>query len=287
MKKGFISGLIVMLLASCLHERYSGEDCRARLLFGMEDVPYLYENDGTVGYRPYYVFTEQLDVFLFDQERLAGSENFDYHYCRTHPVIPLETGINTRYYLFAANLYDPKELDWKLENGKLEAWFKIVDNEEPPVLLAATGRIVPVKDSVHVALRMMVSRLEIRLTNPPRWVNGLDVTVRDIAATVGTDFSLKDTTHINKKIWFDNQGPGTYNFGVNTFPSFEQKRAILTLDLLGSTATSPILVDDSRLHLLPGAITLLNIAFDSEDKITVSIEINGKWEIVDEGNIII
>ena len=43
---------------------------------------------------------------------------------------------------------------------------------------------------------MMVSRLEIQLTNPPAWVTGIEVTVRDIAATVSTDFILGGTTHI-------------------------------------------------------------------------------------------
>ena len=94
-----------------------------------------------------------------------------------------------------------------------------MDHEEPPVLLAATSRVEASKDSVSVGLQMMVSRLEIQLTNPPAWVTGIEVTVRDIAATVSTDFILGGTTHITKQIGFDNQGIGDYWFGVNTLPT--------------------------------------------------------------------
>lgn len=278
---------IVLLFCSCLRENNNGDDCRTRLLFDMKDVSYVYEEDEAIGYRPYYVFTEQLDLFLFSVERIDRSFRFDYKYCKTHPVIPVDADVNSGYYLFVANLFDPRELNWAFDQGKLKAWFSIVDYEEPPVLLAADSNLTVAQGTIPVSLRMLVSRLEIRLTNPPAWVKGLDVNVRNIAGTVSTDFSLGDTTHIYKQIGFDNHGPGVYEFGVNTFPTYAGKTALLRIDFIGTTEVSPILVDDSHLNLLPGVITLLNIEFEGENKITVSVEVNGKWEIVDGGTIII
>lgn len=287
MKAIWSIGLCAFLLTACLREQNNTEDCRADLFFLMQNVPYVFEGEKIVGYRSYYFFVEQLELFLFDETAITSSYRYDYTYCRRHPVIPLTAEISPRWYLFIANLYDPKELNWTFQEGELQVWFSIVDHEEPPVLLAATSRVESSEDSVLVGLRIMVSRLEIQLTNPPAWVTGIEVTVRDIAATVSTDFTLGDTTHITKQIGFDNQGPGNYWFGVNTFPTYQDKTAYLSIDLLGGSETAPISVEEQRLHLIPGVITRLNIEFETDEKMIISVEIDGKWEIIDGGNIII
>ena len=287
MKAVWSIGLCMFLLTACLREHDNMEDCRADLFFKMQAVPYVFEGREFAGYRSYYFFVEQLDLFLFDETAITSSYRYDYAYCRQHPVIPVASETPPRWYLFVANLYDPKELNWTFREGELQAWFSIVDHEEPPVLLAATSRVEASKDSVSVGLQMMVSRLEIQLTNPPAWVTGIEVTVRDIAATVSTDFILGGTTHITKQIGFDNQGIGDYWFGVNTFPTYRDKTAYLSIGMQGGNEVTPIEIEDQRLHLIPGVITRLSIEFETDEKMIISIEIDGKCEIIDGGNIII
>lgn len=277
--------LIVVFAVSCLPEKYKGEDCLKEVQFVMKDVPYVFVDGEGVEYRPYYTFIEQLDLYLFAYQQLHESFKYDFAYCREHPIITPRVDYNSEQALFVANLYHPRELAWEYRNNQLEAVFSIIDFEEPPVLLAAIADVV--QETIPIELRMLISRLEIRLTNPPAWVTGLDVTVRNIAASVSTSYALQDTTHIRKQLFFDNQGPGTYQLGVNTFPTYSGNAAILTIKPFGVSETSPILVDDDRLHLLPGVITRLDIVYDTEEKITIAVEIDGKWEIVDGGSIII
>lgn len=112
--------------------------------------------------------------------------------------------------------------------------------------------------------------------------------MRDIAATVSTGFYFgPGTTHITKQIGFDNQGIGDYWFGVNTFPTYRDKTAYLSIGMQGGNEVTPIEIEDQRLHLIPGMITRLSIEFETDEKMIISIEIDGKWEIIDGGNIII
>lgn len=285
MRAIIFTGLLSLLLLSCLREKYSGEDCRQNIRFQMLDVPYVYHDEEAVSYRPYYTFTEQLNLFVFTEEQLYSTAEYDYEYCKTHPVIPYDLEGDRYTALFVANLFDPKELNWAFMDGQLKTWFSIVDYEEPPVLLAAKAMVE--MEEVPVEMRLLVSRLEIFLTNPPAWVTGLDLTVRNIAGSVSTDLVLGDTTHIRKQVWLDYEESGMYKFGLNTFPTYADQRALLTIGLLGASAASPILVDDNRLHLLPGFITRLNIDFGQDGKIVISVEVNGRWEVVDGGHIII
>lgn len=278
--------IFLFLLQGCLDEKYTGNECRQDISFQMKDVPYVLVGEDEVGYRPYYVFIEQLDLFVFAGERPEQEFRYDFNYCREHPVITENIDVNSRQVLFATNLYDSREWNYSFFQGKLLATFSILRNEEPPVLLAAVAELSG-KDSVPVELRMMVSRVEIRLNNPPAWITGLDIVVSNVAASVTTDYSLGDTTHIEKKIFFNNTGKGPYQTGVNTLPTYPDKAAVLSIQPLGVAETAPILVDDSRLHLLPGVVTRLDITYDTEEHITVSIEIEGKWEVVDGGSIII
>ena len=275
------------LAVSCLKEKYRGEDCFRKISFTMQDVPYVFEHNQAVGWRPYYTFVEQLQLYMFGEQGIEQTARYDFAYCREHKRIPFVVDNREQVALFVVNMYDSGMLDWAFKDGRLQAWFSILDNEEPPVLLAATANIPETEDSVAVDLRMLVSRLEIRLSNPPAWMTGLDVTVRDVAATVTTDFVLGDTTHIYKQLVFDNQGPGQYNLGLNTFPSYPGRAAVLSITPTGIQETAPILVEDDRLHLYPGVITRLDIVFDTDEKITISVQIESKWEIVDGGHIIV
>lgn len=287
MKYIVVIGCIIGLAMSCVWERYDGADCRQTIFFRMERVPYIFEGEAAVGYRPYYFFTERLDLFVFAGQQLMRTVNYDYEYCRTHPVIPLSTGREKQDFLFVANLYDPQDLNWYYEGDRLEGRFSIRDHQEPSLFLAAVADSSLVEDSISINLRLLVSRLEIRLVNPPNWVHGLKISVRNIPGTVSTSGQLGDTTHITGKIGFDNQGNGTYWFGLNTFPTYRGKAASVSVDLLGASETAPIVVEDERLHLLPGVITRLGIEFETEHNLRITVEIDGKWEVIDGGNIII
>lgn len=285
MRYSLMIGCFVLLAGGCIREKYTGGDCRRDVAFVMKDVPYVFVGEEAVAYRPYYTFVEQLELYVFGAGRMEQRAGYGFAYCREHPVIPQNVGDNSEEALFVANLYSPRELAWEYHGGRLTAVFSIVDFEEPPVLLAA---MVPLTgDTVPVELRMLVSRVEIRLTDPPAWVSGLEVTVRNIAGTVSADYSLGDTTHIVKQIRFDNQGAGEYQSGVNTFPSYAGRPALLTITPVGTSEASPIVVEDDRLHLLPGVVTRIDIVYDKDEKITIAIEADGKWEVVDGGSIII
>ena len=46
-------------------------------------------------------------------------------------------------------------------------------------------------------------------------------------------------------------------------------------------------MEDGRLHFFPGVITRVEIVYDADEKITISIRTDGKWEVIDGGSIII
>lgn len=287
MKYTAIIGGMMLLAAGCLPEKYKGDDCRRQFQFVMNDVPYAFVNEEAIGWRPYYTFVEQMDLYVFKGEKIGQAARYTFDYCREHPVIPFAVDYDEQTSLWVVNLYDSRELDWRFDRGRLQARFSILNYEEPPVLLAAISPIDWNRDSVAVDLRMLVSRLEIRLTNPPSSLSGLDVTVRNVAASVTTDFVLGDTTHIQKYLFFDAQQAGEYNFGVNTFPTYPDQAALVSIFPIGTSGVAPILVEDERLHLLPGVVTRLELIFDAEGKIDIKVEVDGKWEIDDGGHIII
>lgn len=287
MKRYVLIGLMALLSASCLREHYNEEDCRGTVQFDMKDVPYIFQGSEVVSYLPYYNFIENLSLFEFVGERLQNTTAYGFAYCREHQLIPYDAGTGNHFFLFAANLYDPKELDWTFTDGRLQAVFLILDNEEPPVLLTAVNEADAVPGTViPVQLHMLVSRLEIRVDNPPSWVNGLDVSLSNVAGSITSGFVLGDTTHIFKHLPLENQGAGTYWSGLNTFPTYPDSPALLNINLTG-TAQASIRVDDDRLHLVPGSVTRVEILFEAENQLKISIEVDGKWEVVDGGNIII
>lgn len=286
MKRIVIIGILGCLLMACIHEKpCSGGES---LSFEMKDVPYILDSTEVTNYRPYYTFTEKLDLFLFTYEKFWATLSYDYEYCRTHPVIPVATIPDCYVYLFVANLHDPKELGWSFENETLNVVFSIVDFEEPPLLLAATGDVRLCQEEAEpVELRLFVSRLEILVENPPSWATAIDVSIRNVAKTVTTDYVLGDTTHIFKHIPLENPDDGKYRTGVNTFPTYPGRPALVNLNLSGIGTAMPIVVDDNLLHLNPGVITRISLIFGAGGDLKIVIEVDGKWEIVDGGSIII
>lgn len=288
MKQYLLIGIVSLCLVSCIRESHWEKDCREDLFFRMEEVPYILDGSDVVDYRPYYTFTENLHLFVFSGERLTEMLSHDYAYCREHLLIPYKVDPGRYSFLFVANLYDQEELSWKFENGQLEAVFSIRDHEEPPVFLVFSNDItIRRADTVPVQLRMLVSRLEIQVENPPAWVTGLDISLSNVAGSVTSDFVLGDTAYIRKQVSLDTQGESTYRTGVNTFPTYPDLPALLNIQLIGTQAIAPIVVEDSRLHLIPGNITQIDIVFQSDGQLKISIEINGKWEVIDGGHIII
>lgn len=288
MMRMLFTGLICVLSAACLRENYDVEECRNEVVFKMEDIPYVFQGNEAVAYRPYYMFTESLNLFVFAEERLQKTNVYDYEYCRSHSMIPYVTQPGEQSFLFVANLYDPKELDWRFVNGELQATFSILNHEEPPLLLASRVKADIGEDVLlPVELYMLVSRLEIRVDRPPVWMTGLDVRVSHIAGSITSGFMLGDTTYIFKHLEAGTPAPSVFEAGINTFPTYPGTPALLEIQLTGTAAVSPILVDDDRLHLVPGVITRVNILFESESEVKVSLEVDGKWEIVDGGHIII
>ncbi len=278
---------ILFLTSGCLKEKPGEEDCKRQVSFVMKEVPYVYSGEEAVGYRPYYTFIEQLDLYVVAGQKPVKTGEYGFDFCREHPVITERLRRDASEVLFAANVFDPTMLHWSEREGKLCAYFSIIDHEEPPMILAASAEAGRKQDKVEVELRLLVSRLEIKLVNPPDWVRGLEVRVDRISETVAVDYSLGAPTYIRKQLLFDRPGASTYWYGVNTFPSYQDSPAIVKIDLIGAEPVAPILVDDDRMHLWPGIITRLDLIFDDQGKVAVEIEIEGKWEIVDGGSIII
>ncbi|MEG2790591.1 MAG: hypothetical protein RSA98_03245 [Odoribacter sp.] len=285
MRHYFWIGILGLLFVSCLREGEKN-DCSIELFFNMQDVAYTFAGS-EVAYQPYYIFTEHLDLFLFSESQLYASNRYDNEYCRTHPTIPFYANQNPQFYLFTANLSDPKMLNYSFIDGQLNAVFSILNNEEPPVLLTAVSRFKSQCDSMLVNLRILTSYLEIQLIHPPTWIYGFDMTVTNIATSISANLNLEDTTHIYKRFLVNHRGVESYTFGMNTFPTHPNEAALLKIDLIGLNEVYPIAVNDERLYLLSGVIARLNIKFENENKITISVEIDGKWEVVDGGHIII
>lgn len=203
-------------------------------------------------------------------------------------LIPYKADPGLYSFLFVANLYDQEGLGWTFENGLLEAVFSIRNHEEPPVFLVSNDTATKYRaDTVPVQLQMLVSRFEIQVENPPAWVTGLDVSLSRVAASVTSGFVLGDTTYIRKQISLDAQGGEYLPDRCKYFSDLSGSACLLNVRLVGTQAVAPIIVDDSRLHLIPGNITQIDIVFENEGHLKLSIEINGKWEVIDGGHIII
>lgn len=276
--------MIVWGCFSCVREGDREYKCSGNVVFDMQDVAYVFLDDSVIGYRPYYEFTKQLDILAFRKGELERSVTFDYQFCRDNRLIPFVLPLDKYTFLLVANLYDPKAAEWHFQNGEFNVRLSILDHEEPPAYLASI-KSTPrqLYTEVPVELKLLVSRLEIQLVNPQSWVTGVSVSVRDIAASITNDYVLDDTTSILKRIQIDNTGSGTYNLGVNTFPTYTGHAASLSVNLTGNSQIAQYVINDERLNLYPGIITRLQIGFDGIGGITVKIEIEGKWEIVDEG----
>lgn len=275
---------IVLGCFACVREGDREYTCPGNVLFDMQDVAYVFQNDSAIDYRPYYEFARQLDILAFRNGGLDTSVIYDYQFCRDHQLIPFSLPLDQYSFLLIANLFDPKAIEWSYEKNELSVKLSILDNEEPPIYLASI-KSTPRQfyTEVPVVLKLLVSRLEIELINPLPWVTGVRVAVRNIAASITNRYVLSDTTSIFKNIQIDNTGPGTYHLGVNAFPTYEGQAASLSINMIGNQQIAQYVINDELLHLYPGIITRLQIEFNNSGAITVNIEIDGKWVVVDEG----
>ncbi len=288
MKRWMINGWIALLLFSCIRENTCPCMGPHTVIFRMEDVPYAFEGDEVAEYRPYSVFTDRLDIMAFRGQKPDTTVTYGYEFCKTHTFIPWELLPGSYDFIFVANIFDHKAVSWDYEEDRLRLYFHIVDGQEPPVYLAAErSRNVYASSVLPVELRMLVSRLEVKVVNPPAWVEGFNFRVRRVAREMSLEGRLKDTVSITKYISFQPSETGEYVVGMNTFPTFPGQPALVDIQLRGNGRQAQLIVDDSRIHFVAGKIVRVSIEFESENSVSVSVEIDGVWEIIDEGKIII
>ena len=73
--------------------------------------------------------------------------------------------------------------------------------------------------------------------------------------------------------------------GMTTFPTYENFPALVDIKLKGENRLNQLVIDDRRLSFRSGRITRVSLEFTTENTVSVSVEINGKWEVIDEGEI--
>ena len=73
---------IWFLTSGCLKEKPEGENCSRRVSFVMKDVPYVYSGEEAVGYRPYYTFVEQLDLYVVAGRKPVKAGEYGFDFCR-------------------------------------------------------------------------------------------------------------------------------------------------------------------------------------------------------------
>lgn len=295
----WIIGCILFGGIACTDEKEcSREVAGAEGRFKMQDVAYAFEGAEAADYKPYYNFTDRLELLAFRENHIDTSFVYDYNYCREHPVISEFLRPGSYYFLFAGNLLDHKLMNWQfMDSGILQAVFRIEDHLEPPVYLIdiLRGNLWGVVD-LPVQLQMIVSRLEIKVINPPEWVTGLEFSVQQIAREIrirrnnymqldGLESELSDTTSVYKTTDLKYIGPGDYWVGVNTFPTYKDHPAVVDVKLKGAEKVSQFVINDNRLLFRPGQIVRMSILFETESTIRVSVEIKEKWEIIDEGRV--
>lgn len=275
------------MFTSCMKEDECPCVTRGVVDLRMGNVPYWFMGGDTVQFVPYYVLTNELDLLVFRNRKLDELFSYDYEFCRENEVIPLEFGSGRYDFLFMANIADDRLVSWFYNsNNQLDARFVINDNREPPVYLAFVGDV----DFYHpevlpVVLKMLVSRIDISLVNTPEWVTGIDVTARNVAREVTIGGVLRDTTSVMKQVTLGEVLNGAHRVGVNSFPTYPGIPALVNINLKGGGRVSTLVVEDERLELLAGQVLRINLEFQAEGNVTVSLDFNGKWEIIDEGQI--
>lgn len=274
--------LMALLFPACIREdnRGCGFSCR----FDMQEVPYVIDGSEVVEYRPYDRFTNSLNLLAFRNHQLISASYYDYEFCKDNRVIPFMSEEIPDVFLFVANLHDHKAMKYTFKEGRITTDFSILDHREPPTYLVAI--LDPVADSLMaVNLKMLVARLEIEVLNPLPWMDTLQIVISDVAETISDNFMLTDTTYIVKRTALFAVGEKQGWLGVNTFASYPGKPALLNISFIGESKQSTYLITDEQLNFRPHTITSLRMEFDDAGDIKISISVNGKWEVVDEGKI--
>lgn len=286
MKYYWLIGWIGLFMISCLDDK----DCKCmgegEVFFEMEDVAYIFDGNEVVGLQPYNRVTDRLDIFAFRKGILDSVAVYDYEYCQNHTVIPFMTPPGSYTFLLVANLFDRNVLSYEISPEKVIAWFRIIDHEEPQIYLSEFQKSTvygQVFESVQ--LHMLVSRLEVQVINPPLWVEGFNFIVSHIAARISNQYELQDTTSIYKTVPLSSVSPTKGWVGINTFPTYPEMPAVVNIQLKGRGDVSQLVINDERIVFRPGRIVRLAIEFEGENSIKVSVSINGKWEVIDEGKI--
>lgn len=171
-------------------------------------------------------------------------------------------------------------------------WFSYQGGIEPPEIYHGLNYFnIGTDTSGLLGMGLLVSRIELTLKNIPAGISRIEAPVSNTSSGIGFYGYLKvilgDTTHIFKHLEVSGPVASTFGSGINTFPTYPETPALLNIQLTGGAEISSILVDDDRLHLVPGIITRVNILFETENEVKISLEVDGKWEIVDGGHIII
>lgn len=281
-------GILLLLLESCVKESICPCLSEGGLEFRMKDIPVTIEGDSVETYSPYNKIATQIAIMGFYREALDTTLHYDYEYCQSHYILPFPLKTWGSYeFLIIGNLMDEKAMSWKYnEEGRLLVMFRIVNHEEPSIYLVANKRVNyyrPVR--IPVALKMLVARLEVKMVNPPAWVTGVDFVVSQVADRITNTFQLQDTTSIYKSFSFQQGEQYASWLGVNTFPNYSNEPALVDIKLKGSERIAHFIVNDDRIHLQPGKIVRMTIEFENNTIVNISVEVDGKWEEINEGHI--
>lgn len=278
----------ILLITSCLDDKDCGCFRQTDLGFEMKDIVYSYDEDGAVlEYQPYYRATNRLDVYTFKGEVLDSVAFLNHDYCREHPVIPWNAGPGNYTFLFIANLLDVNALTYLWDAQKnLEVWLNIVNHEQPPGYLLALNRVdVYGSQKVPVELKLLISRLEVEVLNPPQWVTGFNFTVQNVARAINDKLVLRDTTSIDQYQPLQYTESGVYRVGINTFPTYSDYPAVVTVKLAGRADIKPLVIEDNRMVFRAGRIIRLIVEFKPEGTVKIFLNVSNKWEVIDEGKI--
>lgn len=286
MKYYWLIGWMALFMVSCLDDKDCGCAATTEVFFEMKDVAYIFDGNEIVGLQPYNRVTDRLDIFAFKKEVLDSIAVYDYEYCQNHTVIPYVSKPGSYTFLFIANLFDRKALHYEITPEKMTAWLRIMDHDEPPVYLVdIQPAIVFGQVFSAVELQMLVSRLEVQVINPPAWVEGFHFIVSHIAARINNYNELQDTTSIYKTVPISLVTANKAWVGINTFPTYPGIPAVVSIQLRGGGNINQLVINDERLVFRSGRIIRLSVEFEGESSVKISLNINDKWEIIDEGKI--
>lgn len=270
---------------ACVREGDRSYTCQHTWKLDMLPVPYVLEQVDTVGYKPYYEFVNTLDILCFQEGKIVDKATFDYEYCRNTPVIVFQNDVAQPAFLLVANLLDPKAMSWTFDNGRLGAEFTILNHREPSVYLAAVA-YGKEESEIPVQLNMLVAHLVVEVVNPQSWMKDVVIRVENVVGKITTNYQYRDTTYIEKSAPLNEDGINS-TVGINTFPTYPGHSAQLSISFRGDKATANYVIANNQVYFTPHGVIYVRIVFEDVNSIKVFMTVNGKWQIIDEGHIVI